>query len=204
MLQFRFAPAAACALLLLLPAALTAPRGGGPTCAAAAAGGDDYGSALFFAVLEGLYRDGVSDEAVDALLLTNDADGFALFVPGCPICTPALNALRVYRARPDFVGYKMPSDSFGPGLPADVEAACRGMNVEARFKALNGLIEGYVARYLAAQRLTPEEAAAWRIAMEDGRKRGMAGLTAQQVGGKDSSFKSCAVCDAANGACGLR
>lgn len=201
MVHFRLA-AAASALFLLLPPALTPPRGG--SACAAAAKGEDYGSALFFAVLEGLYRDGVSDEAADALLLTNDAEGYALFVPGCPICTPALNALRTYRTRPDFAGYKVPQDNFGPGLPADIEAACTGTNIDARFKALNALIEGYIARYLEARRLTPDEAAQWRIAMEDWRKQGMAGLSAQQVGGKDSSFKSCAVCDAANGACGLR
>src|SRR5262245_11491865 len=205
MLQFRIVAGVASALLLLLPAALTVPHpGGGPNCAAKRVGGADYESELFFAVLEGLYRDGVTNDVVEALLVPNDAGGPALFVPGCPICTPALNAFLVYRIRPPFRGKKIERDTFGPGLPESIAAACTGPDLTARFKVLNGLIEGWVAQHLAQRRLTAGEAAEWRQTMEEWRKKGMAGLAPQQVAGKDFSQKSCAVCDAANGACGLR
>jgi len=202
MLHFRIVAGVASALLLLLPASLTAPLpGGGAACAKPSV---DYESELFFAVLEGLYRDGVTNDVVEGLLVPNDGGGPALFVPGCPICTPALNAFLVYRVRPAFIGKKFECDTFGPGLPEEVAAACTGPDLDARFKVLNGLIEGWVAQHIKNRRLTAEEAAEWRQVMEEWRKKGMAGLTQQQVAGKDFSMKSCAVCDAANGACGLR
>jgi hypothetical protein len=40
--------------------------------------------------------------------------------------------------------------------------------------------------------------------MDDWRQKGMAGLAPQRIGGKDFAFRSCAACDAANGACALR
>jgi hypothetical protein len=200
MLHLRIAAGVASALLVLLPAALTAPLpGGGAGCAKEAV---DYESELFFAVLEGLYRDGVTNDVVEGLLVPNDAGGAALFVPGCPICTPAFNAFLVYRTRPAFAGKKIDQDTFGPGLPEGVAAACTGPDMDARFKALNGLIEGWVAQHIKSRRLTADEAAEWRRIMEEWRKKGMGGLQQQQVAGRDFSLKTCAVCDAANGVFG--
>src|SRR5215471_12151524 len=63
---------------------------------------------VFLAVLEGLYRDAVPVEAVD-LVLAPDATGeFANFVLRCPICTPAREAFRTYRTRPEIEGFKGP------------------------------------------------------------------------------------------------
>ena len=165
---------------------------------------EDPAPELFFAVLEGLYQEGVPNEVVDALLVKNDAGGFALFVPGCPICTPALNAFLVYRARPAFAGFKVERDTFGPGLPPELRAACTLGDLDQRFRALSGLVEGWVARRLDARRLTADEASAWRNTMDAWRQKGMGGLAPQQIGGKDFVFQSCAACDAANGACALR
>lgn len=201
MLPLRTVAALASALLLLLPAALTAARpGGGSGCGTTL----DYERELFFSVLQGLYRDGVTNDVVDALLVPNDANHPALFVPGCPICTPALNALLVYRMRPAFVGKKIHCDTFGPGLPEGVAAACTGPDLDQRFKILNGLVEGWVGEHLEGRRLTQDEAARWRSTMEEWRKKGMAGLAPQQVAGTDFSLKACASCDAANGAFSLR
>ncbi|HEX6813984.1 MAG TPA: hypothetical protein VF384_20340 [Planctomycetota bacterium] len=42
---------------------------------------------IFFAVLEGLYGEGVASDDVDLLLRRDPAtNGFAYFVPGCPLC----------------------------------------------------------------------------------------------------------------------
>ena len=49
----------------------------------------DEHTMIFFAVLEGLYRDGASNEAVDAILRQDDKGGYIHFVYGCPICTPS-------------------------------------------------------------------------------------------------------------------
>ena len=75
---------------------------------------------VFFAVLEGLYVDGVSNEAVDVLLRREDrgngAEQYMHFIYGCPICLPAQDALRVYRQRVP-LSYKGSPDTLGEGLP---------------------------------------------------------------------------------------
>ena len=56
---------------------------------------------VFFAVLEGLYRDGVSSADVDVFLRKDKnekgIEGYIHFVYGCSICMPALDAFRSYR-----------------------------------------------------------------------------------------------------------
>ena len=56
---------------------------------------------IFFATLEGLYRDGVSGADVDALLATKGKDGGYLnFIYTCPICMPVAAAIVTYKGRP--------------------------------------------------------------------------------------------------------
>lgn len=56
---------------------------------------------IFLAVLEGLYRDGVQNAAVDAIVAEDPESGHPVnFVYACPICTPAMSAFQAYRARP--------------------------------------------------------------------------------------------------------
>ncbi len=188
-------------LLLVLglaaPFAAAARRPSQELAPIALSGSPAYGAEIFFAVLEGLYADGVPDEVVDAFLLKNDAGGRALFVPGCPICLPTLNALLHYRARPDLEGYKVVTDTFGKGLGAELTAAATSADLDLRFQTLNHLVGTWMERRKTSLRLTPGEDRAWREAMELGRKQGMGGLGAQSVGGKDFSQKSCAACDAA-------
>ena len=62
---------------------------------------------ILFAVLEGLYRDGVSTEAAASIAALDQESGIPLnFVYNCPLCMPALDAFRVYLERPDFLGKK--------------------------------------------------------------------------------------------------
>src|SRR5215475_5620678 len=70
---------------------------------------------VFFAVLEGLYRDGVTNTDVDLIIPSGD-DGkskFDLehFVYACPLCHPAYEAFRLYRHRDMFYGFKAPIDT---------------------------------------------------------------------------------------------
>src|SRR5437762_8328771 len=79
---------------------------------------------VFFAVLEGLYRDGISNEVVDSII-PPDKNGKGRFdsehfVYACPICHPAFEAFRLYRLRVDFYGFKAPVATFRPGLDRDV------------------------------------------------------------------------------------
>src|SRR4029077_3675969 len=75
---------------------------------------------VFFAVLEGLYRDGVANSDVD-LIIPPGPNGQPRFDPehfvyACPLCHPAFEAFRLYRQRDDFFGLKAPVNTFGPGL----------------------------------------------------------------------------------------
>jgi hypothetical protein len=138
-------------------------------------------SGIFFAILEGLYRDGVSNAAVDAVLALEPTSGLrANFVNGCPICTPALNAFRNYRARLEFEGLKARCSTFGPGLAPDVEARLVGADAGARRQAVEELVGRWIREWLDARRSTEAERAAWAEAMEKGRKLGMSLLQAQR------------------------
>ena len=184
-------------------AAASSTPGGGKTCralGATAAFTDEYYAEVYFGALEGLYADGVSNEVVDSLLVFNDAGGHALFVSGCLICLPVLNALRTYRARPEHVGFKEPFDTFGAGLAEAEVQACTSADLDVRYKALGAMVERWVDARLAARRLSAEERQAFEREMEVRRKKGMAGLAPQTVGGKDATFEACASCDAANAA----
>ena len=68
---------------------------------------------IFFAVLEGLYEDGVKEKALQAMLGTSLHDNF---VYACPICMPVYQALEVYKTRPPLAGDKLGRDTFGKGL----------------------------------------------------------------------------------------
>ena len=153
---------------------------------------------IFFGVLEGLYRDGASNEAVDAILRQDDKGGYIHFVYGCPICTPALDALLVYRKRAKFTPKKGPYvDTLGDGLPKATMKRLLGAEPKERLDAIHGLIAEWVGSRLRLMRLTEQEQRHWRQLLEVGRKRGMSLL------GGDKSFagsNTCAVCDGANDA----
>ena len=159
---------------------------------------DDYYQGIFFAVMEGLYRDGVSSDAVDSLLVENDSGQPALFVYGCPICMPVLNAFVDYRRRGKLVGLKADRDTFGVGLAGEVEAACLSEDLAVRFATLEDLVAGWVERYLQDRRMTDEERQIWEEALAVRRKKGVSQLAPQTVGGRDFTQKGCAACDAAN------
>lgn len=168
----------------------------------------DLDREIFFAVLEGLYVDGVSSEAVDALLAAEDGQPLH-FVPGCPICMPAVDALRVYRARVPFSSKKELRDTFGPGLSEAETAALASSDRRERLATIGGLVERWIARRLEAGRPTPEERAAWEADLRFRREQGMAMLQGAQRNaralGQDSpalELERCAFCDGANAACG--
>lgn len=161
----------------------------------------DYELELFLAVLEGLYEDGVSNEAVDAITVIDAEHGYpANFVWACPVCMPAYRAFLTYRARPEFTWIKGSPD-FGPGLTAEQLAGLTTGEFSARQDALMELVGGWVERRMARLRLTPEENAAWRREMEERRKKGMEQLATykrQGLGGSYARMSDCPLCDGAN------
>lgn len=161
------------------------------------------GQLIFFAVLEGLYTDGVQPDVVRAVLEgppgdargDSSADGSpdaalaqdaarrqwfenSLFVPCCPLCTPVLAAFETYAARgslhiKDWLPDGRLRDTFGPGLPDDVASRLQSPSRTERLAALEGLITTWIARRLDLGRATEVEREQFRIWMEEGRKRGM-------------------------------
>lgn len=170
-------------------------------------GKPEYSQHIFFAVLEGLYRDGVENRVVDAVLAEDPQSGWPLnFVKACPICMPAREAFRVYRARIQFDN-KEHSDTFGPGLEPEVVSRLTGGDPYELQSALGLLLQGWMQRRMESLRLTPEESAQWKDEMALRRKEGLSHLESYRragVGGPMSSMKDCPSCDAANGACALR
>lgn len=197
---------------LALCAVALAPLGGGESCRQAAAAPPDrafnHNHELFFAVLEGLYVDGVSNEVVDAILERDtESQQPANFVWGCPICMPAYEALRLYRARPQFESYKGLSDTFGPGLDVELTRRVTSPELALSHKAIQELIERWTGRRMQSLRLSDAERATWQHEMEVGRKKGMSMLYSYRDGEKPGRYKdmqACAFCDGANGACEKR
>ena len=156
---------------------------------------------IFHAVLQGAFETGIGDDAVDAIL-EQDAEGrYSYFVYACPICHPALNALRVYRQRPVFLGDKAQRRAFGFGLSQEERTQLLSPDFGVRHEAIRARIERWVEAYIAKLRLSEEEHASLEHDMQDLRKRGMERLRSyRREGGYyavEPWMKSCALCDGA-------
>ena len=155
---------------------------------------------VFFAVLEGLYRDGISNEVVDSII-PPDKNGKGRFdsehfVYACPICHPAFEAFRLYRLREDFYGFKAPVATFGPGLDHAVTVRLQSHDPEVRRKGIEELINHWVKQRLDLMRLSEAERQAITREMEQGRKEGMNALKSAT-----QTRKNCPICDGSFGAC---
>ncbi len=165
---------------------------------------DSFHEELFFAVLEGLYRDGVDSALVDRVIEVDLESSYPKnFVQGCPICMPALDAFRLYRARPRFLSSKVGSDTFGPGLASAERGQLLGADPSQRRATIQTLIERWVTERMDRLRLDQAERARWRQALEERRKQGMATLEGLRDSGAAAyrDMKACPLCDGATGAC---
>jgi len=171
---------------------------------------DELRNMIFFSVLEGLYEDGVDNASMDVLLAREPAPAggrYTHFVYACPICMPAINAMLVYRARPEFYGWKDVTDTFGKGLPEETRKTLATGAFKQRLTVLHDLLQRWIARRLDRTSLTAAQRAAWHRAIEEGRKEGMKMLAEFQRNGVAGSFANetaCAACDGAMGACSPR
>ena len=172
------------------------------------------GQLIFFAVVEGLYRDGVANSDVD-LIIPPGKRGQAtfdkeVFVYACPLCHPAFEAFRLYRQREPIFGLKRvletkdDADTFGPGLDEMVKSRLRSQNPDERRKAVEELISRWVSQRLEMMRLTAAERGEITREIERGRKEGMGGLKRLVPGEEVSQSRTnCAICDGSFGACKL-
>jgi hypothetical protein len=104
---------------------------------------------LFLAVFEGLWEDGADSRVIQALL-KNPGDHF---VAKCPICTPVSHAFLVYAKSEDVLGYA----SRGNGWPKAIQDELISPDRAIRLKALEKLVDRYVARRLESVRMSDED-----------------------------------------------
>lgn len=156
---------------------------------------------LFYAVLEGLFEQGLPDATVDRLLQRDAMSGNPfLFVYGCPICHPTYDALRLYRSRQPMWGDKRESRDFANKLEPALLKRLNADDPAVRAEAFGSLVERFVAARIAASRFTPTELEAWRKKLEEGKQRGEEQLKVYQAQGNStySWMKSCSMCQGAN------
>lgn len=166
--------------------------------------GNQASQLIFLAVLEGLYRDGPSNDDIDLMIPPSKDGGLPRFndhfVYACPLCHPAYEALRLYRMRPRFYGLKGGADRFGPGLPPEVRAQLRSDDAELRRGAIQSLIEKWVSARLDLMRLSESERADITAQMEEGRKSGMEMLKRLPNIDRDK----CPICEGGVAGCQIR
>jgi hypothetical protein len=178
-----------------------------PAAVAASDAFERQGQQIFFAVLEGLYQDGVPNDLVDKIIAIDEQTKYPVnFVWACPVCMPAYEAFRLYRGRPQF-NDKAHRDTFGPGLPKDQVERLTAVDQAVSQRAIEELIQGWMDRRMDELRLTPDERGEWRKEMEKRRKEGMSYLQNYKelgLGGSYAGMKTCPICEGANGACRAR
>jgi len=175
---------------------------------------DEMYQFLFFATLEGLYRDGVSSADVESLLATKGKDGGYLnFIYTCPICMPVEAAVETYKLRPRIdhlkVGNRQTAErTFGFGLPKETSEAFHSEKASVRLGAVNELVSRWLAYRMDHSSLTDEQRKALIEKLKKGREEGMKALRnfAGNANGPDSlktfapgyvDGDECAICNAA-------
>lgn len=162
---------------------------------------------VFFAVLEGLYEDGVSTHDVERILAvdprTKQPQYSEHFVGACPLCLPAFDAFQLYRSRPMFYGRKEAIDKFGPGLEPILTKKLHSNQKTDQLESIQTMVNRWVSRRLDSMRLAKDEREQWTAVIEDGRKSGMQRLQQAQAGNQNEyiGWKGCAICDGTAGAC---
>ncbi|MCP4846605.1 MAG: hypothetical protein GY899_01490 [Verrucomicrobiaceae bacterium] len=160
---------------------------------------------VFFAVLEGLYRDGVQNDIVDAIIggeIERKADKVKThFVFRCELCHATYEAFRTYRNRPLFMQTNKAS-TFGEGVDKKILGKLRSKDARTRIYAMGGLVRPWIMHRIKETRKTPEEKTAMKKIFLDYARRGEEYLSAHQKA-KDGFYLdwqfygSCQACEAA-------
>ncbi|MEM7385462.1 MAG: hypothetical protein AAF514_11005, partial [Verrucomicrobiota bacterium] len=124
---------------------------------------------VFFAVLEGLYRDGVQNEIVDLIIGETEkaaTDGVKRsFVFQCELCHATFEAFRTYRGRPSFLN-SAGQTSFGKGVSPDIIRDLKG-DARSRVYAMGSLVRPWIMERVKNTRKTAEEKEAMRMRFKE-------------------------------------
>ena len=160
---------------------------------------------VFFAVLEGLYRDGIQNEIVDAIIgekiVKKDDKVKTHFVFRCKLCHATYEAFRTYRNRPVFMQTKEAS-TFGKGADLNQLKKLRSNDARTRIYAMGALVRPWIMHRIKETRKTPEEKTAMKKRFEKYALEG-ADLLKTHKRAKDgfyldwSFYGSCQACEAA-------
>lgn len=160
---------------------------------------------VFFAVLEGLYADGVPDDIVDSIVpRKKNADDNPLkasFVVQCPLCHAVYEAFSLYQQRPGFGGDEKKRITFGKGLDAKWVKELKSSDNHIRLTALRLLLQSWIERRLTMMRLTDSEKGAWTDKLGERSEQGRVILS--KLRRDDPHYKTwspywgCAACNAA-------
>ncbi|MEI6235005.1 MAG: hypothetical protein WCT04_18265 [Planctomycetota bacterium] len=118
----------------------------------------EAGQFVFFAVLEGLYRDGVSNEIVDLIIdPPRDMDNKIkhTFVIQCEICHAAYEAFVLYRRRQTFQ-LSAGRDTLGKGADVKIVENLKG-DAPKRVFALGALIRPWIMARVELTKLSREK-----------------------------------------------
>ena len=160
---------------------------------------------VFFAVLEGLYRDGIQNEIVDAIIgvgVEKERDKVKThFVFRCELCHATYEAFRAYRKRPTFMDAKGAS-TFGKGTDLKLLKDLRSKDARKRIYSMGGLIRPWIMHRIEETRKTPEEKSLMKKQFADYAQYGAKLLNAHKKA-KDGFYLdwrfygSCQACEAA-------
>ena len=155
-------------------AAITLSAGAGPATesaakpAAPAPPSDQWRSdpacqMVFFAVLEGLYVDGVPDEVVDLIVPPKtdlDTNVKRNFVFRCPLCHAAYEAFVLYQRRQAFNGSNDKRSTFGKNFDPTVIERLKSDKPQLRVYAMGSLVRPWIDRKLKSMNLVESEKSA--------------------------------------------
>jgi hypothetical protein len=164
---------------------------------------------VFFAVVEGLYRDGVPQEVVDKIVPPHPKEGQnpvkTSFVFQCPLCHPVYEAFALYQRRSAFSGDDKKRDTFSKGIEPELITALKSEDPRTRLGALVQLVHRWVEQRLTMMRLTDTEKQEWTKRLGERSNQGR--LQLSDLLSKDPAYKGwstywgCAACKGTTSAC---
>lgn len=122
---------------------------------------DDRTRFLITAVYEGLLEDGPEASVLEPIVKNSDQ----YFVAKCPICWPVIDGLAAY------LSPRMYPLS-GSGFPEQIRIGLRSPERAARLKAIEAMVDRYVARKFERTVMTAEDKTAMKNLLLMGKKEG--------------------------------